>query len=526
MLLISNVLLRHDFDFTDIKSLCAELLKTDESNITGARLYRRSVDARKKSCVRFCCSFLVDVIDESSVVKNCKNTGIYKKKEYTLSEEKIKSDKKIVIAGFGPAGIFAALTLSKRGLCPTVLELGKCVDGRKADIAEFTKRGKLNPQSNVLFGEGGAGTFSDGKLTTGIKDVRCKTVIRTLFENGANEDILFDAKPHIGTDMLPDIIKNIRRNIESLGANVLFNHKLTKINVKNGRVCSVSAETPEGTKEFQCDYLILAVGHSARDTFFMLNNMGVTITQKPFSVGARIEHPQSLINRSQLGEFCKYKEFTPADYKLFTHLKSGRGVYTFCMCPGGSVINSSSEPGGIVTNGMSNNKRDGKNANSALLVSVGPEDFGSSPLDGIYFQQKIERTAFKLSGSYAPIAQRVGDFLGVKSDSNDINVAPSVGKVTYCSLDKVFPRFITDSMREGIKIFDKKLSGFGYSGALLTAPETRSSSPIRIVRNENFESSLSGLIPCGEGAGYAGGIVSAAVDGIRCAESVIERINL
>lgn len=522
MLLISNVFLKHDFDFSNIHEYCAKLLNTDISEITTARLYRRSVDARKKSDIKFCCSFLVETVNENKYA-NGKNITIFNKTEYTFCEEKIKTDKNIIVAGFGPAGIFAALTLAKRGLCPIVLERGKPVEERQKDVTRFLKSGTLNTESNVLFGEGGAGTFSDGKLNTGIKDARCRAVIKTFYNHGANEDILYDAKPHIGTDMLPNIIKSIRQEIISLGGKVLFSHKLTKINTKNGTIHSVCAETENGEKELLCDYLLLSCGHSARDIFLTLNKMGVSMCAKPFSVGARIEHPQSLINHAQLGAFSDCKEFIPADYKLFTHLKNGRGVYTFCMCPGGSVVNSSSEVGGIVTNGMSNNSRNGKNANSALLVGVDTADFGDGTLDGMYFQQELEQRAYAISGSYTPPAIRVGDFLKSNKTSR-YTVNPTVGKVFYTDFDKLFPRYITDSMREGIQIFGKKIVGFDDPSALLTAPETRSSSPIRIIRNDKCESSVTGIIPSGEGAGMAGGIISAAVDGIRCAESIIERI--
>lgn len=521
MLIISNVFLKHDFDFSNCREICARILNADVSDITAARLYRRSVDARKKSDVKFCCSFAVEIKDEQRYI-NGKDITLFKKREYTFCEEKIKTDKRTVIAGFGPAGIFAALTLAKRGLRPIVLERGKPVDERKKDVAEFLSNGNLNTESNVLFGEGGAGTFSDGKLNTGIKDERCRAVIKTFFDHGANEDILFEAKPHIGTDMLPNIIKSIREEIVKLGGEVLFSHKLTKINTKQNKIYSVTAETLHGTKEIPCDFLILAVGHSARETFITLNEMGVQMCAKPFSVGARIEHPQLLINRAQLGQSSKFREFTPADYKLFTHLKDGRGVYTFCMCPGGSVINSSSEIGGIVTNGMSNNARSGKNANSALLVGVDTSDFGNGVLDGMYFQQRLEQKAYSLSGGYAPPAMRVGDFLKTAEKSR-FTVNPTAD-VHFADLYELFPEYITSAMREGIKIFAAKLNGFDDPAAILTAPETRSSSPVKIFRDTRFESSVAGLVPSGEGAGHAGGIVSAAVDGIRCAESIIERI--
>ncbi len=526
MLQISNVFLPPDFDFNTVSKFCAKYLKINEKQIENAFIHKRSIDARNKGKVRFLCSFRVEIQKEERFL-NLKGVSKVQDTPYIISNEKTTKNANVVIVGLGPAGLFAALTLSRRGLNPIVIERGSDVDKRIKDVASFNLTGKLNTKSNIQFGEGGAGTFSDGKLTTGIKDKRCGAVLKEFFENGAPECILYDSKPHIGTDILPKVIKGIRQEIVKNGGKVLFDTKLCDISIKNGRIASVFIENANKTRELPCDYLILSIGHSARDTFNMLYEKGIKMEAKPFAIGARIEHSQSLINKAQLGSFAKYKQLIPADYKLFTHLSSSRGVYTFCMCPGGSVVNASSEECGIATNGMSRFARDGSNANSALLVGVGPEDYGSNhALAGIYFQQDIERRAYNISGGYKAPAQTVGDFLTKKPSTNCGKVKPTfLPAVHYCSIDECLPSFITDAMREGIRVFDRKLHGFADPDAILTAPETRSSSPVRILRDKSYEASLKGVIPCGEGAGYAGGIMSAAVDGIRCAEAVFEKIN-
>lgn len=526
MLQISNIFLPPDFDFSTVSEFCAEYLNTNENKIEKAFIHKRSIDARNKSKVKFLCSFRVEVQNEERFL-NLKNVSKVNDTPYIISNEKLSKKANIVIVGLGPAGLFAALTLSRRGLNPIVIERGSDVDKRIKDVNAFNLTGKLNTKSNIQFGEGGAGTFSDGKLTTGIKDKRCGAVLKEFHKNGAPECILYEAKAHIGTDILPFVIKNIRQEIVQNGGKVLFDTKLSDIGIKNGKIASAYIEDANGISELPCDYLILSIGHSARDTFNMLYEKGIKMESKPFAIGARIEHQQSLINKAQLGSFAKYSQLLPADYKLFTHLSNGRGVYTFCMCPGGSVVNASSEECGIATNGMSNFARNGTNANSALLVGVTPDDYGSNhALAGIKFQQEIERRAYNISGSYNAPAQTVGDFLAKKPSTACGKVKPTfLPAVHYCSIDQCLPSFVTDAMREGIKIFDRKLHGFADPDAILTAPETRSSSPVRIIRDEVYEASVKGLIPCGEGAGYAGGIMSAAVDGIRCAEAVIEKIN-
>ncbi len=518
MLIINNINLPLDTDFDNLKPVISKILKLKSDDINSVSLYKKSVDARKKSEIHFCCSVLLSAKSESAVLKKCKTaqTFINKKYEWKTCENSFKTPP--VIAGFGPAGMFAALTLARAGLCPTVIERGSSVDIRTAKVNDFFGGGSLNTECNVQFGEGGAGTFSDGKLNTGIKDSRCRTVLEVLHSHGAPDSILTDAKPHIGTDILKKVVKNIREEILHLGGRVLFDTKLERVNIKNGKLVSVLANGGE----IPCDKLIIAIGHSARDTFKMLCDAGLFMAQKPFAVGVRIEHLQKDINRALYGKFSESKYLGAADYKLAAHLKNGRGVYTFCMCPGGYVINASSEHGAIAINGMSESLRNAKNSNSALLVGINTDDFeGSHPLAGCDLQKSIESAAFNIAGGRVPVTT-VGSF--VRGEKFEITkVKPTVKpEFAYADFGNIFPSFVCESLKEGISVFGKKILGFDDGGAVLTAPETRSSSPVRILRNENLQSvNIGGIYPCGEGAGYAGGIVSAAVDGIKVAEEII-----
>lgn len=512
----------------EVKLAAAKALKIKESNIKEFSLARRSIDSRKKDNIILVYSvdLETDLNEESVVASFPPNKAFVTEKYcYELPEAKRSFPLRPVIAGFGPAGMFAALTLAKAGLNPIVLERGADVDERTKDVGVFWTSRKLNTESNVQFGEGGAGTFSDGKLTTGIKDPRCREVFLRFARFGAPAEILYSATPHIGTDKLKTVVKNLREEVIRLGGEVKFNTKLVDIITANGFVQGVSYENPDGSiSDIETDALILAIGHSARDTFELVYKKGLEITQKPFSVGTRIEHPQEHINKAQYGKMWNSPLLPAADYKLACHPPHGRGLYTFCMCPGGTVVAASSEDGGMVVNGMSEYARDKENANCALLVGIEPPFDTDHPLAGMYLQRDIEQKAFRLGGGdYTAPAQLLGDFL---KDTPSIRlgaVNPSCPTgVTMTDIRRVLPKKVTDTIAGAIYEFDKKLNGFNLYDAVLTAPESRSSSPIRICRDEFFQATrLRGLYPSGEGAGYAGGIVSAAVDGIRCAEAVL-----
>ena len=520
MIIVNNIKLSLDTDLSDVYSVLASKLKISKQDIISAELYRKSVDARDKRDVHFCVSIVASLKNESNVLKRNKNAAPFTKKEYVW--QKATSNIRPVIIGFGPAGMFAALTLARAGLKPIVYERGADVDTRTDDVQRFFDGGELNSESNIQFGEGGAGTFSDGKLNSGIKDIRCRTVLEVFHEFGAQNDILIDAKPHIGTDVLKNVVKNIRNEIIRLGGEVNFNSKLDGIFFENNKLSEISVNG----QKMPCEHLCLCIGHSARDTFKMLKNCGVEMQRKPFAMGVRIEHLQSEINKALYGNFAAHKALKAADYKLAVHLPNGRGVFTFCMCPGGEVVNASSEYGGIAVNGMSNSSRDGINANSALLVGVNPEDFdGDDVLAGCELQRKIEQKAYEIGNGAVPITT-VGNF--VFGDTVQLGaVKPTIKpNYTFAEFGDIYPDYIIDSLKDGIKEMDKKIRGFACCEAILTAPETRSSSPVRIVRNEAGESvTYSGIYPCGEGAGYAGGIMSAAVDGIKSAERIIGAIN-
>ncbi len=523
MIILNNLLLPLNTDFLNLKPVAAKELKTDICNIKAAELYKKSVDARHKNNIVFCCSVKVELLkNEEELLKKCKKASLFTAKSYEWKKTKITPENRPIVVGFGPAGMFAALALSKAGLKPIVLERGADVDTRTEQVREFFSGGKLNSESNVQFGEGGAGTFSDGKLNTGIKNPRCRTVLETFALHGAPQRILTEAKPHIGTDILVKVVKSIREEITALGGEVRFNTKLENINTENGAVCSVVANG----KEIVCNNLILATGHSARDTFKMLKSIGTAMNKKPFAMGVRIEHLQSDIDKALYGDFAESEFLGAADYKLWTHLPSGRGVYTFCMCPGGEVINASSEQNALAVNGMSYSARDGINSNSALLVNVEPDDFGDADvLAGCALQEMIEKAAAECASGAVPITT-VGNFVFGK-EAKIGKVKPTVKpRFAFADFEKIFPAFITDSLKAGIIAFDKKLKGFADFDAVLTAPETRSSSPVRLVRDDDLQSmSFKGLYPCGEGAGYAGGIVSAAVDGIMVAEKITEKFE-
>lgn len=491
------------------------------------RLLRRSVDARKKNDVHFSVSVGIRCGRERELLQRLSSHKVspYSEESYTPPIG-VPNGKPPVVVGFGPAGMFAALTLAQSGLKPIVLERGQDCEKRVEAVEAFRESGLLDENSNVQFGEGGAGTFSDGKLTTGIRDPRIRHIFRTFVELGAPSEILWQAKPHIGTDRLRTVIRNLRGEIVRLGGRVLFGAKLTDLGIVSGKIASVLYERENITEEIETDRVILAIGHSARDTFEMLLKKKIEMTQKSFAVGVRIEHLQSEVNRSLYGTFANHPALSAADYKYAVHLPNGRSLYTFCMCPGGSVIGAASEAGGVVTNGMSRFARDGVNANAALLVNTDPKDFGSDHvLAGAELQRRIERAAFAAGGgSYRAPCSLVGDFMNNRRSEGFGSVKPTYLPGTSFALpDEYLPSFVCEAMREGLPLIAKKADFFRAEDAVMTGAETRSSSPVRILRNDRLCSvSVCGLYPCGEGAGYAGGIVSAAVDGIKCAEAAAE----
>lgn len=518
MIRISNIKMAVQSSENDLKNKVLSMLDNNEPRLF--KISKKSIDARKKNDIHYVYSVDVEIENEEIYVKKYKNMQFVKKYEYNFPKGQITKNP-IVIVGTGPAGLMCGLLLAQNNYKVILIERGKNVDDRIKDVEYFWENGKLDTESNVQFGEGGAGTFSDGKLTTGIKDFRIQKVLEEFHKHGAPEEILYYSKPHVGTDNLAKMVKSIRNEIISLGGEVRFSNKLVDIKIANDAIKGAVVANKNGEYEIETENIVLAIGHSARDTFLMLQKRNINMEQKSFSVGARIEHSQEMISKSQYGDM--YKNLPAADYKMAVHLENGRGVYTFCMCPGGKVVASASEKGGVVTNGMSYFARDGKNANSAILVNITPDDFDSDDaLAGMYFQCEIEQRAYKLGGGgYVAPAMRVGTLIDDATDSAYSVDATYQPGVTECDLSKLFPDFIINSLRDGIRLMDKKISGFADKNAVLTAPETRSSSPVRIVRNkENFQSEILGLYPCGEGAGYAGGIMSAAVDGIKVAESI------
>ncbi len=495
------------------------------------KIAKKAIDARSKANVHYVYSIDIDVDNEPFLLKKSSYPFIEKVKPEEFQKyhlKKVNAAQRPVIIGSGPAGMLAGIALAEAGLKPIILERGKPVPERQKDVAAFWKNGELREDSNVQFGEGGAGTFSDGKLMSGIKkDLYTSKVLKELVAAGAPQEIEFLAKPHIGTDKLALVVQKIRAKIESLGGEYRFQNKVEDLLLKDGRLQGLSVRDDKGVLyELAAEKVILAVGHSARDTFEMLYKNQVQIAPKPFSIGARIEHKQSLINQSQYGKFAA--ALGAADYKLAYHGQNGRSAYTFCMCPGGVVVAAASEKGRVVTNGMSEYARDKTNANAALLVGVTPEDFGGShPLQGMYWQRELEEKAFRLGGGdYKAPAQLVGDFLSGKVSKEPGSVRPSYRPgVQLGDLRALFPDFVVQTMRAGIAEMDKRLRGFAGYDAVLTGIESRSSSPIRIFRDDSLQSNIKGLYPCGEGAGYAGGIMSAAVDGLKCAEKLVDSLS-
>ena len=569
-----------------VRRAAARALNIPPNDITEIRLLKRSVDARKKHDVHFVATLGVELaggtkaevaaVEAAAHRKGAANVKAHRPYEplrvpQVGATPRAQDEPRPIVVGTGPAGLFCALYLARAGLRPLVVERGAAVDERMAAVDAFNAGDPLDPHTNIQYGEGGAGTFSDGKLTTNIKSPWAQHVLHLFVEAGAPEEILWQAKPHIGTDLLVDIVRNIRKQIEQAGGEVCFNTQLTALNFQNGRLtqaeitrlqppqtlrgrstnCPETARFEASVESIPASRVVLACGHSARDTFELVRDAGVHMEQKPFSVGVRIEHPQQLINRSQYGKAADHPALGAADYKLSMHLRpqkgeeQGRGVYTFCMCPGGEVVCAASEPEGVVVNGMSRFARDGRNANSALLVGVGPEDFdGEDPLAGVKLQREMERAAYRTAIAaggepYQAPAQTVGDFLAHRAGGPSKQVKPTYARgVAWCDLHECLPPFVARAMEQALPQLDRRLHGFADPQAVLTGVETRSSSPVRIVRGKNMQASLAaapataaapepetGLYPCGEGAGYAGGIMSAACDGLRVASALVESLQ-
>ena len=495
--------------------------------VQGFQVLRRSVDARKKEDVSFVYTLGVEISHENQVLKKCrsKKVSLYTPVEYHFPARHLRLSQRPVIVGAGPAGLFCALMLARAGARPIVLERGRDVDTRTELVSSFWSGGELDPECNVQFGEGGAGTFSDGKLHTGVNDPRMQQILREFVAFGAPSEILWDANPHVGTDYLKIVVKNIRLELEKLGGEVRFSHRLTGILTENGRVVGAEIRSPEGAYPLKTGHLVLAIGHSARDTFRMLYDSGVPMEQKQFAMGVRIEQKQKDVTIAQFG--AEIAGLPVATYKLSCHPETGRGAFSFCVCPGGLVVAAASQPGRLCTNGMSNHARDEENINGGLLVTVLPSDFGTQhPLGGVFLQEQLEEAAFRLGGgNYFAPCQRVEDFLAHRPSTGPGKVTPSYAPgVTWTDLHQCLPEFLTDTLEQALPMLGKKLQVFDDPDAVLTAIESRSSSPVRIPRDETGQSSISGLYPCGEGAGYAGGIMSAAADGMKVAERIAEGI--
>lgn len=505
--------------FEELYSSLVRKLKINKSDIRNVNIVKRSIDARHKDNVYFIYEVDVEVVDESKIrfdsdvleSVNCKYSFIPSGVEHLNSRP--------IVVGSGPCGLFCAYFLSLNGYKPIVLERGESMENRVRTVTDFWNNNNFKSNSNVQFGEGGAGTFSDGKLSTQIKDKgnRIKEILDIFVSNGAPEEIKYDFMPHIGTDKLRDVVINMRNKIISLGGEFRYNSCLTDININDGKVVSVVVNDSE---VISCDVLVLAIGHSARDTFRMLHDRGVDMCNKPFAVGLRVMHSQDMISHNQYGSFYKYLK--PASYKL-TYNSNGRGVYSFCMCPGGYVVNASSEEGRLVVNGMSNYERESGIANSAIVVSVNESLYGTNLFDGVKFQEKLEECAYRIGNGFIPV-QRYGDYVNNVKSNNFGKILPKIkGKYTFSNLNLLFDSSINDSIKEAFLYFNSRINGFSDPDTVLAGVESRTSSPIKIIRDDSFLSNVKGIYPSGEGAGYAGGIMSAAVDGIKVFESIASK---
>ncbi|MBD5154499.1 MAG: hypothetical protein HDT15_05320 [Oscillibacter sp.] len=528
MLQIERIKLALEEDEGLLRRKAAAALRISEAEIGELQVLRKAIDARDG--VRFVYTLRVSVTNEKQILKRCRNKNVSAVSEmpYCLPVSAAPPEIPPVVVGAGPGGLFCALALARCGVKPILLERGQAVEHRQNDVERFWESGELDPESNVQFGEGGAGAFSDGKLNTGTKDMRHRFILETLVSHGAPESILYEAKPHVGTDYLQKVLVSLRQELEDLGCDIRFGHRLTGIRQEDGRITALDVAGPDGTYLLPVRHVVLALGNSARDTFEMLHAAGVPMEPKPLAVGVRIEHRQADIDFAQYKALAGHPRLPASSYKLSCHLENGRGVFSFCVCPGGQVVAAASESGRAVTNGMSDYARDGENCNGGLLVGVTAADFpGDGPLAGIAFQRELEERAYAAGGGgYIAPAQRVEDFLLRRPSTGPGNVVPTYRPgVKWCNLWDVLPEFICQSLAEALPVLDGKVRGYAQPDAVLTAVETRSSCPLRILRGEDGQSAIRGLWPCGEGAGYAGGIMSAAADGLRTAEQVLEQIR-
>lgn len=530
MIRISQLKLHPAHTEDELLQKLAKTLRVSEHEIISYRIQKQSIDARKKSDIKYVYTLDVALTNEKKVLNKSQKNNITLVNDIAYQFPVVGTvvpKHQPIIIGSGPAGLFCAYLLAEHGYRPIVYERGASVEERLKDIENFWETGILNPESNVQFGEGGAGTFSDGKLNTLVKDVsgRNKKVLEIFVENGAPKEILYQNKPHIGTDILMQVVKNMRNKIIDWGGEFNFHHKFTNFNCEKGKLSSITILNDGKELEIDAQTLVLAIGHSARDTFSMLYEKQLPLIAKAFAVGVRVEHPQPMIDAAQYGTEHSYS-LPAASYKVTANLENGRGVYSFCMCPGGYVVNASSENEHLAINGMSYHARDGKNANSAIVVTVSPEDFGSEhPLAGMYFQRSLEKQAFAIGQGKVPV-QRFEDFCNKIATKELTSISPQI-KGQYClgNLHDIFPSEISDSIGQGMWSFDKMIPGFAHPDTLLSGVESRTSSPIRIQRNEQMQIEDTGIYPCGEGAGYAGGITSAAMDGIKIAEKIAERFS-
>ena len=528
MIRIGQLKLQPNHTENDLLQKIAKTLRISESEIANYQIKKQSIDARKKPDLKYVYTVDVTVRNEAQVIKKQKGNSVslVKDKPYIFNAiGREKMNYRPIIIGSGPAGMFCAYMLAQHGYCPILFERGATVEERTTDVEEFWNTGVLKPNSNVQFGEGGAGTFSDGKLNTLVKDSfgRNKKVLEIFIENGAPEEILYMNKPHIGTDILVNVVRNMREKIIAWGGELHFHSQFTDFELTDKKLKSITIVSDNCANIYDAETLVLAIGHSARDTFSMLYYKKLPLTAKSFAVGVRVEHKQQIINSSQYGKDSPY-HLPSAAYKVTANLENGRGVYSFCMCPGGYVVNASSEEGHLAVNGMSYHARDGENANSAIIVTVTPEDYGNEhPLSGIHFQRELEKKAYILGAGAVPV-QRFGDFCNNEPTKKLGEITPQIkGAYVLANVREIFPEVIAESLELGIKSFDRQIQGFANDDTILSGVESRTSSPVRIERNEQLQIEDTGIYPCGEGAGYAGGITSAAMDGIKVAEKIAQK---